>query len=198
MLRNEKGTRVRGWIRKNTIIGPVLNIQVCNHDDRYSIEVQVPSLFQDNTVSWVTIVNDVDKHVTESMQDIASEKPIAKVRPRPKPTVTLTSVLERKWIDIDTQRSTRSSVMKSQKRSLDSCDMINQSLEEATERSTTVTSSKSAGRRSLTTLRNGSLKIGCQLWQKGRRSEEKISMLRESTLFQSIPVPSSNSRTFRR
>ena len=32
----------------------------------------------------------------------------------------------------------------------------------------------------------------------GRRSKEKISILRESKLFQSIPEPSSNSRTFRR
>ena len=59
-------------------------------------------------------MNGVDKNVTESMLskeggDIASEKPIAKARPRQKPTVTLTSVStlvrERKWIDIETQRS---------------------------------------------------------------------------------------------
>ena len=36
------------------------------HDDRYSAEVQVPSLFEDNTASWVRIVNGVDKYVTES------------------------------------------------------------------------------------------------------------------------------------
>ena len=114
MPRNEKGTRKRGWILKNTKIGPVLNIKVCYHDDRHSIEVQIPSLFQDNTTSWVRIVNGVDKYVTESMlatkeEDIASEKPTAKARPRQKPTVTLTSVsipvLEREWIDIETQRS---------------------------------------------------------------------------------------------
>ena len=72
-------------------------MKVCYHDDRYSIEVQVPSLFQDNTVSWVRIVNGVDKHVTESMlttkeEDMASGKPSATARPRQKPTVTLTSV----------------------------------------------------------------------------------------------------------
>ena len=114
MPRNEKGTRTRGWILKNTRIGPVLNIEVCYHDDRYSIEAQIPSLFQDHTVSWIRIVNGVDKYVTESMlttkeEDMALRKPIAKARPRPKPTVTLTSVsilvLERKWIDIETQRS---------------------------------------------------------------------------------------------
>ena len=91
-----------------------LEHKVCYHDDRYSIEVQFPSLFEDNTVSWVRIVNGVDKYVTESMrtkeeEDIASVKPIAQVRPRQKPTVTLTSVsipfLERKWIDIETKRS---------------------------------------------------------------------------------------------
>ena len=67
MPRNEKWTRIRGWILKNTRIGPVLNIKVCYHDDRYCIEVQIPSLFQDSTVSWVRIVNGVDKYVTESM-----------------------------------------------------------------------------------------------------------------------------------
>ena len=58
-------------------------------------------------------MNGVGKYVTESMltkkeEDIASEKPIAKARPKQKPTVTLTSVsiivLERKWIDIETSR----------------------------------------------------------------------------------------------
>ena len=111
MPRNDKGTRVRGWIRSNTRIGPVLNIKVCFRDEQYSGEVQVPSLFQDNTVSWVRIVNGGDRYVTESMptskeQDTASGKPIAKARPRQKPAVTLTSisfpVLERKWIDIET------------------------------------------------------------------------------------------------
>ena len=42
---------------RNARIGPVLHIKVCCLDDRYSIENQVPSLFQDNTASWVRIVN---------------------------------------------------------------------------------------------------------------------------------------------
>ena len=48
-------------------------------------------------------------------------------------------------------------VVRFQKLSPDCYDMIDQSLKEATERSTTVTSSKSAGRRSSTMLRNGHL-----------------------------------------
>ena len=114
MPRNEKKTRVRGWIRKGSRIDPVLNIKVCYHDDRYSIAVQIPSLFQDNTASLVRIVNGVDKYVTESMltreeEDIASVKHIAKARPRRKPIITLTSVSilvrNRKWEDIEKQRS---------------------------------------------------------------------------------------------
>ena len=101
MFRNEKGSRIRGWILKNTWIGPVLNMVVSYHDDRYSIEVQIPSLFQDNTVSWVKIVHGVDKYV--------SVKPSAKSKQRQKPTVTLASVsipvLERNWIENETQRS---------------------------------------------------------------------------------------------
>ena len=97
MPRNEKATRMRGSFLKNTRTGPVLNIKVCYHDGRYSIEVQTPSLLEDNTVSWFRIVNGVDTYVTESMltkeeEDTASGKPIAETRPRQKPTITLTSV----------------------------------------------------------------------------------------------------------
>ena len=199
--RNDEGTRVRGWIRSKTRIGPVLNIKVCQRDEPYSVEVQASSIFQDNTVSWVRIVNGVDKDVTESMltkeeEDIASEKPIAKARPRQKPAVTLTSisipVLERIWIDNDTQ-----TILKSEKQSLDYCDMINQFLEESTERSTTTTSLNGAGGRS----RRRFAMVAWRLYikaGKGRRSKEHIPMLCESKLPQSIPVPSSNSRTFRR
>ena len=46
---------------------------------------------------------------TKEEEGMASAKRIAKARPRQKPTVTLTSVsilvLERKWRDIETQRS---------------------------------------------------------------------------------------------
>ena len=114
MPRNERKTRAKGWILKNTRIGPVLDMEVCRHEDRYSIEVLVQSLFQDTTASWVRIANGIDKYVTESMltkeeEDRASGKLIAEARSRQKPTVATTSVSipvrERKWIDIETQRS---------------------------------------------------------------------------------------------
>ena len=97
MPRNEKGTSTRGCILENMRIRHVLNMKVCYHTDQYSIEVQIPSLFEDNWASWVRIVIGVDEYVTESMltetqEDVASGKPTAKTRPRKKPTATLTSV----------------------------------------------------------------------------------------------------------
>ena len=180
MPRFEKGTRIRGWILKNTSIGPV-NIKFCYHDDRYSIEVRIQPLLEDNTASSVIIVNGVDKYVTESMltkkeEDIASGKPIAKARPRQKPTVTMTSVsipvLERKWVDINDHTIT--SVMTCQKPSPDCYDIINQSLEEATEQSTAVTPSTSAGRRS----------SRYQFWQK----EEELSKYFNIARIQTLPT----------
>ena len=63
-----------------------MDIKVCRHGGRYSIEGLVQSLFQDIVVSWVRIVNGVDKYVTESMltkeqEDIASVKPLLKQGP---------------------------------------------------------------------------------------------------------------------
>ena len=115
MPRNEKRTRVRGWIRKDTRIGPVLNIRVCLLSTMIDTVSRFTSHLCFKTMSLlVRIVNGVDKYVTESMltkeeEDIASGKPIAKARPRQKPTETLTSVSfpvrDRKWIDIETLRS---------------------------------------------------------------------------------------------
>ena len=155
---------VRGWIRKNTRIGPVLNTKVCHHEEQYTIEVLVKSLFQDRTASWARIVNGVDKYVTESLltkeeEDIAPEKPIAKARPRQKPRVALTSVsipvFERNWVDIETQRSHGQQCFEVSKPLSDCYDMIKQSFAEVTEQSSTMTSSKSAGRRSSMVLRDG-------------------------------------------
>ena len=112
MPRCDKVTRAKGWILKNTRIGPVLDIKVCRREDRHSIEVLVGSLFQDHAASWVRIVSGIDKYVTDSMQTKeeehgASGRPVAKARL--KPAVTLSSVSipvrDRKWIDIETRRS---------------------------------------------------------------------------------------------
>ena len=129
MPRSEEGTRAKGWILKNTRNGPVLNIIVCHHNDRYSIEVWVRSPFQDNTVSWVRIVNGVGKYVTESMpkeeEEKASEKPIAKARPRQKANFPfLFLFLKGNGSTLKHNDHTIISVMKCQKPSPDCNDMM--------------------------------------------------------------------------
>ena len=160
---------------KNTRIGPVLDIKVCHHEDQYTIEVLVQSLFQDRTASWVRIVNGVDKYVTESMltneeEDIASGIPNAQARPRHKPTVTLTSVSipvrERTWIDIETQRSHDqkcSDVSKVITRLLRHDQTVHREINGASKYSDIIEECRT---RSSMVLRNGQLKIGYQLWQK--------------------------------
>ena len=59
--RKEETSRVRGGIRGNTKIGPVLDGKVCYHQGRCSVEIMIESLFRDRTVSWVRIVNGINK-----------------------------------------------------------------------------------------------------------------------------------------
>ena len=106
-------SHVRGWIRANTKIGPVLDVKVCYHQGRYAVEIMIESLLRDRRVFWVRIVNGSNKYATETSEEIptasiesrGSGKPAAKAEPRPKPTLTLSlvSILyhERKWIDVD-------------------------------------------------------------------------------------------------
>ena len=89
---------MRGWIRGNTKIGPVLDVKVCYDQGHYGVEIMIESLFRDRTVSWVRIVNGINKYVTETSETIALEifehnevtgKPVAKAKPPPKPLMTV-------------------------------------------------------------------------------------------------------------
>ena len=47
---SEETSRVRGWIRANTKIGPVLDVKVCCHQGRYGIEIMIESVQRHNYV----------------------------------------------------------------------------------------------------------------------------------------------------
>ena len=93
--------------------GPVLDIKKFNKHGRDSIEVQVQSLFRDQTESWIRIVNGTDKFVREAMpiqeEEKASGNPAAKARPILEPSSTsgwdFTPMEQRQWIDIEIQES---------------------------------------------------------------------------------------------
>ena len=93
--------------RKRYTIRPCLGDKFArNTEDTACVEVKVPSLFEDQTTSWIKIVNGVEKYVREAMpiqeEERASVKPAEKARPTLKPSSTS------KWDfipDIEVQRS---------------------------------------------------------------------------------------------
>ena len=58
----------REGVRSNTKIGPVLDAQLYPHEGRYCIDIMIESSFKDRTVSFVRIVNGINKHVTETSE----------------------------------------------------------------------------------------------------------------------------------
>ena len=71
--RDDPRTRTRSWIRQNTKIGPVLNVHVCHHEDRYSIDIQVRSLFQNRDTSCVRTVNGIEKYIHETTETMETK-----------------------------------------------------------------------------------------------------------------------------
>ena len=47
LLRSDPVSKVKGWIRGNTKIGPALEVAVTHHQGRYGIEIMVQSLLGD-------------------------------------------------------------------------------------------------------------------------------------------------------
>ena len=64
--RSDQSSQVKGWIRGNTKIGPVLDVMVCYHQGRHGVEIKIESLFGDKICSWIRIVNGINKYVTET------------------------------------------------------------------------------------------------------------------------------------
>ena len=86
-----KTSRPKEWTRSNTQIGPVLDVKLYPHEGRYCIDIMIESLLKDQTVSWVRIVNGINKHVTQTSEEISIEnvqqfistgRPVAQAKPR--------------------------------------------------------------------------------------------------------------------
>ena len=107
--RSDELFQVKGWIRGNTKIRPVLEVKVCHHQGRYGVEIKIEYLFCDRTCCWVRIVNGINKYVNEtsevilvtSVEERSTWQLVAKATPRPTPTLTLSPVSipysERTW-----------------------------------------------------------------------------------------------------
>ena len=91
-----------------------LDAKIYPHEGRYCVDLMIQSLFKYRTVSWVRIVNGINKYVTETPEensiesfqlDISTERLVAKAKPRRKPVVNLSSntvpIIESTWIDVN-------------------------------------------------------------------------------------------------
>ena len=63
--RDEKSSDPKGWIRRNTKIGPVLEVTTSYLQDKYGVESRIESTNKDNSHSWVRISHGLNKLVTD-------------------------------------------------------------------------------------------------------------------------------------
>ena len=62
--RDEDLSELKGWIRGNTKIGPVLEVTTCCLQGKYVVEIRIKSVNKDDSHSWVRISHGSNKLVT--------------------------------------------------------------------------------------------------------------------------------------
>ena len=62
---DEEASEPKCWIRKNTKIGPVLEVTICLLESIYGVEVRIMSVNKDKSHSWVRIPHGLHKLVTD-------------------------------------------------------------------------------------------------------------------------------------
>ena len=63
--RDENSTDPKGWIRRNTKIGPVLEVTTSYLQGKYGVEIRIESVNKDHSHSWVSISHGLNKLVTD-------------------------------------------------------------------------------------------------------------------------------------
>ena len=118
--RDDPASEAKGWIQRNTRIGPILEVTTTFQHFKLGVEVRIPSVKEDNSQSWVRIsygtvryVNNYIKYDTQSLADpqeeeyvptssgvvVARSKAKAKPQPRESTGTTTIPLSERVWID---------------------------------------------------------------------------------------------------
>ena len=62
--RDEDSSEPKGWIQRNTKIGPVLEVTTGYLQGKYGVEIRIESVNKDNSHSWVRISHGLNKLVT--------------------------------------------------------------------------------------------------------------------------------------
>ncbi len=64
--RSDESSQPKGWIQRNTKIGPVLEIKTSYSYGKHGIEIRILSLSEDNSQSWVRISHGSNNFVIDS------------------------------------------------------------------------------------------------------------------------------------
>ena len=67
--RSDESSQPKGWIQRNTKIGPVLEVTTSCLCGKHGVEIKIWSLSEDNTQSWVRISHGSSKFVMDSNND---------------------------------------------------------------------------------------------------------------------------------
>ena len=64
--RSDESSQPKGWIQRNTRIGPVLEVTTSYLYGKHGIEIRIWSMRKDNSQSWVRISHGSNKFVIDS------------------------------------------------------------------------------------------------------------------------------------
>ena len=128
LTRDDPASQPKGWIQGIMRIGPVLEVTTSFQNYKYGIEIQVWSVGQDNSQSWVRISYGTIKYVIDSNQNnteipadpqedqvpqtsikVVAARSKAKAKPQQREPVDTTTTIpmhERRWIDIEPSEQT--------------------------------------------------------------------------------------------
>ena len=74
LRRDEKSFDPKGWIRRNTKFGRVLEVTTSNLQDKYGVEIRIESVNEDNSHSWVRISHGLNKLVTDLIDESVRQR----------------------------------------------------------------------------------------------------------------------------
>ena len=120
--RDDPASQPKGCFQGNMRIGPVLEVTTSFQHFKYGIEIQIKSMNQDDSHSWVRISYGTVKYVIDSIEDntenpadpqeeaslqtstsVVAARSKAKAKPQPRELAGTTTIplRERRWIDIE-------------------------------------------------------------------------------------------------
>ena len=120
--RDDPPSQPKGWIRRNTRIGPILEVTTSFQHFKFGVEVRIQSVNEDNSQSWVRIsygtvryVNNYILYDTQNLADpqeeefaptssgVVAARSKAKAKPQPRESTGTTTIplSERVWVDIE-------------------------------------------------------------------------------------------------